>query len=90
MTTRGSIMRISVFDKVTTFSQRLAARGHAHTTINHARFKRQQGATAIEYAVIAGLIVTVLLIFFASDKGNTFGDIFRNLFGDIKSEISST
>ncbi|SOC56214.1 pilus assembly protein Flp/PilA [Chromohalobacter canadensis] len=82
-------MRISLIDKFTTLTQRIAARSHAAKPLNQARFKRQQGATAIEYAVIAGLIVAVLVIFFASGDGNTFGDIFRNLFSDIKSEISS-
>lgn len=88
MTTRGSIMRISVFDKVTTFSQRLAARGHAHTTINHARFKRQQGATAIEYAIIAAIVVIALLTFVGGE--DSIGDRIGAIFTDIKEDLPSS
>ncbi|ABE59009.1 Flp family type IVb pilin [Chromohalobacter israelensis] len=74
-------MRNSLFDKVTTFSQRLAARGHAQRPLNHARFKRQQGATAIEYAIIAGVVAVVIIAVFNGDEGlqNIFGGIFDSI-----------
>ncbi|RXE48117.1 Flp family type IVb pilin [Chromohalobacter israelensis] len=88
-------MHNSLFDKVTTFSQRLAARGHAQRPLNHARFKRQQGATALEYAVIAALVIAALIIVFGSsgsDGESSTGlvGVFENVFGKIDEIVDGT
>ncbi|MCK0743723.1 Flp family type IVb pilin [Chromohalobacter nigrandesensis] len=74
-------MRISLIDKFTTLTQRIAAQGHANKTLNQARFKRQQGATAIEYAIIAGVVAVVIIAVFNGDEGlqNIFGGIFDSI-----------
>lgn len=74
-------MRISLIDKFTTLTQRIAARSHAAKPLNQARFKRQQGATAIEYAIIAGVVAVVIIAVFNGDKGlqNIFGGIFDSI-----------
>nr|CDQ32887.1 Flp pilus assembly protein, pilin Flp [Virgibacillus halodenitrificans] len=74
-------MRISLIDKFTNLTQRFAARSHAAKPLNQARFKRQQGATAIEYAIIAGVVAVVIIAVFNGDEGlqNIFGGIFDSI-----------
>ncbi|MCI0510318.1 pilus assembly protein Flp/PilA [Chromohalobacter marismortui] len=78
-------MRISLIDKFTTLTQRIAARGHAAKPLNQARFKRQQGATAIEYAIIAALVTAALFVAFGQTG---LGSIFTDLFAKISTLIS--
>ncbi|WP_280569046.1 Flp family type IVb pilin [Chromohalobacter sp. 296-RDG] len=81
-------MRISLIDKFTTLTQRIAAQGHATKAVNQARFKRQQGATAIEYAIIAGTIAIIIFAVFGTDDSSGLGQIFDNIFTDIKAKLN--
>lgn len=81
-------MRISLIDKFTTLTQRIAARGHAAKQLNQARFKRQQGATAIEYAVIAAVIAVALLVFFNGEGG--LASKIEAVFTDVSTELDKT
>ncbi|WP_277810949.1 Flp family type IVb pilin [Chromohalobacter canadensis] len=76
-------MRISLIDKFTNLTQRIAARSHAAKPLNQARFKHQQGATAIEYAIIAGVVAVVIIAVFTGTDGleDIFGGVFEKISG---------
>ena len=84
-------MRISLIDKFTTLAQRLAAQGHATKAVNQARFKRQQGATAIEYAIIAGVVAVVIIAVFTGTDGleDTFDGVFEKISGVLSDSTES-
>lgn len=77
-------MRISLIDKFTTLTQRIAARSHAAKSLNQARFKRQQGATAIEYAIIAAVIALAVL---AASSTIDIESVFKTFFTEVKDAI---
>ncbi|MCK2042143.1 Flp family type IVb pilin [Chromohalobacter sp. TMW 2.2308] len=79
-------MRISLIDKFTNLTQRIAARSHAAKPLNQARFKRQQGATAIEYAIIAAVIALAVL---AASSSIDIQGLFENFFTEVKDAIGS-
>lgn len=47
-------------------------------------FKREDGATAIEYAIIAGLIAVVIIVG-ATALGTEIGTLFKNIATKLKS-----
>ncbi len=66
----------------------LIQRGHAEAsaTLNTAASRRQRGASAIEYVIIAAVIA--LAIFGAASAGG-LGEAFRDWFDEVVSTINS-
>ncbi len=56
-----------------------------------ARFIRdEEGATAIEYGIIAGLMAMILLAVFGKDTTSGVGAILKGIFDKIKTNVTPT
>jgi len=53
------------------------------------RFLRdEEGATAIEYGIIAGLMATILIAVFGTGTGSGLGAILNDIFQSIKTRVT--
>lgn len=67
-------------------STELTQRGAVAMQLNHSKFRRQRGATAIEYAVIAALVAVALFVIFGGGEGG-FQSIFTDTFKKVKDAL---
>ena len=71
---------------------RVFGKAHANLAsrqINRPCFRRQRGATAIEYAIIAALVAIAIGIIFAAGENGGFVKLIKGLFSDIETAVDS-
>ncbi|MCK2183439.1 Flp family type IVb pilin [Halomonas getboli] len=61
----------------------------AASKLNTPVFRRQRGATAIEYAIIAAVLAVAIFAIFGGDTGG-FKTLLNNLFSSVESAVSSS
>ncbi|XKE44037.1 Flp family type IVb pilin [Halomonas organivorans] len=76
-----------------TFSfHRALGKTHAEPTnarLNRPAFRRQRGATAVEYAIIAAVVAVAIFAIFGADDGG-FTTLLENLFDKVETEVSGS